>query len=126
MAPNKGIADRMFAALRDLEKREGQRVTDADLGERVAKAAGRRKPYAGSVAARWRKGEQVPRDLKLWHAIASALGTDPGYLAFGTSVPVSLGLPPAEGLVPLARGDLPAGAEREGKPARKRASGRRG
>lgn len=74
---------RMFAARHALEGRRGGDVTLADLAAAVARALGGHDGPDPSVVARWLKGVSEPRTTAMWEALATALGVDPGWLAFG-------------------------------------------
>ena len=83
MPENTEVAARMFQARTALHARMGRAVSLEELGAMVARAAGRKEPFAPSVVGRWLNGQQEPRSIELWAALAKALGAEPGFLAFG-------------------------------------------
>ena len=104
------LAKRMFAARQQLERQKSRRVPLEEIGAAVAAAMGRAgDPYAPTVVGRWLRGESEPESRKLWFALASTLGVDVGWLAFGAATAA----PSPDGFV----------EEAEAVHARRRASG---
>ncbi len=92
--PDNDLARRMFLARNHLERELGRGVTLEKLGELIAEhLGGRDEPIAGSVVARWLKGQQEPRSRAQWEALAKALKVDPGWLTYGTGSMTGATLP---------------------------------
>ena len=76
-----GLTMRLLEALHGLELREGHRVTYTSLAERLGAALGR--PITVAAVQRWFDGTREPKDRESLAALASVLGVDPGWLAYG-------------------------------------------
>lgn len=82
-APDEALKGRLFEAKVRLELQLRRKVTLEELGERVARAYPRRKPFAPSVVRKWLFAESEPSTRQLWRALAAALLTPVGPLMFG-------------------------------------------
>lgn len=81
MAVDEAFGRRVFAAIKDLEKVEGRDIPLSEIGERVAAALRRGKPYAQGTVSGWRSGIR-PEDYVI-RALAAVLHVDPDWLLRG-------------------------------------------
>lgn len=76
-----GMRERLFAAWYLYQARSGGSKSQEWLAEAVSRKLGLREPLTQGTVSRWLKGSEP--DLVTIAAIASVLGVDPGWLAFG-------------------------------------------
>lgn len=82
--PCRDSRDRLFEALLDLSRREGDTVTQTEVARRISEIAGRE--VTQSMVSRWLSGEATPTIENVQHA-AKALGVAEEWLAFGKGLP---------------------------------------
>lgn len=84
-----------------LAHRLGHIPTQDEIGELVAREEGKASPYAGSVVARWLKGQAGPKTRDGWRALARVFDVSAGWLAFGDGPePTGPALPPVTPSLP--------------------------
>jgi transcriptional regulator with XRE-family HTH domain len=77
------IAQRIFLAHLELSYRLGRKVTQAELGELIARAMRRDAPFTAAAVSRWEAGTKVP-SVQIIEAIAAVTHTDPGWISHGS------------------------------------------
>lgn len=131
MGADAALAARMFRARHHKEGELGRSLTLQEIGEAVAEASGREKPFDPSVVRRWLEGEQEPKTRAIWVAVARVFSVDVGWLAFGDECQAPMTRSHQNGNTPKIPmrppGEIIAGGPREETkpPAKRIAGGRR-
>jgi len=92
MAKDKAFGVRLKTARSEAERlRGGVRLTNREIGERVAKLLGRDEPILSQVVSAWFSAGQEPEDYpRTVAALAKVLGVTPAYLAWGDEQEVTV------------------------------------
>lgn len=122
MAINEGWGRRLRAAKRAYDERHDTDLTLDQIGEMVARAEGRAKPYKHPSVRAWFKGQE-PASLGLIAAIAVALEVDPRDLSFG--VPTGDVLAGAQRVPDAAVGRAKVITARAGKKSQRKAAAKK-